>query len=284
VGSGAEYLDGSVVEGAHVFDLVALDDADAAAGAARQTEEDRQALRDRLNFGAAEPARPLWPRRPPSESDRTPGRPRSRRAEPTEGPEEATLEVDTVAARFDELAAAVEAIANRIGRGGRGEPVPVIEQLRRLAANQNVLQQEMHRITNRGVAPAPGDAARAGAHTDVGSSDVSGLSERVRVLESRLRDRDDLVETQLDVIGTQLASLQSSTSGAFVPADVDALRGRLDRVSAELVALRGEVRASLERSAELAATVAELEPGIRKLLDAIHGLEPPRPYGGSAPA
>jgi hypothetical protein len=282
VSSGAEYGDGGAVEGAHVFDLVALDDADAAAGAARQTEEDRQALRDRLNFGAAEPARPLWPRRAPSEGDRT-GRPRSRRAEPADGAEEATLEVDTVATRFDELAAAVEAIANRIGRGGRGEPVPVIEQLRRLAANQNVLQQEMHRITNRGVAPAPGDAARAAAQTDVRSSEVSELSERVRVLESRLRDRDDLVETQLDVIGTQLASLQSSMPGAFVPADVDALRGRLDRVSAELVALRGEVRASLERSAELAGTVAELEPGIRKLLDAIQGLEPPRPNGGSAP-
>jgi hypothetical protein len=272
---------GGAVEGAHVFDLVALDDADAAAGAARRTEEDRQALRDRLNFGATEPSRPLWPRRPPPDGDRA-GRTRPRRAEPADDVEEATLEVDTVAARFDDLTAAVEAIANRIGRGGRGEPVPVIEQLRRLAANQNVLQQEMHRIINHGMAPAPGDAARGAATPDGGSADASGVAERVRVLETRFRDRDELVVTQLDVIGTQLASLQASTSGAFGVADVEALRGRLDRVSAELVALRGEVRASLERSAELAATVAELEPGIRKLLDAIHGLEPPRPNGGSA--
>jgi hypothetical protein len=228
---------------ASAFDLAGLDDADRAARA-RSAEADRQALRDSLHFDDVDAARPLWPRRPPGEVERLP-RSRSRRSELVTTTDETPASDDALVARLDVLTAAVEALADRMSRAGRVDPGSLAAAPRRSVAES--------------------------------MTDAGGLADRLRALEARLDDRDELFATQLQVIGNQLSAVQGAAAGAFVAADVDQLRTRLERISAELVSLRGEVRASLEHTSDLAAQVVDaLEPGMEKMLDAISGLDAKR--------
>jgi hypothetical protein len=220
-------------------------------------DEDQERLRSSLGFAPVSPARQnlLSEMREVASARST----RRRANRDAAVPPEAAGVVDDVGVRFDELRSAIEAIAARIGRGGRGESVPIMEQLRRLTASQSVLREDIQRLVGMplsGADRAPGTGGPASTRaerrldaTDGPASTLAALLDRVAAIEQRMNDRNDLVETQLEVIGGQLAGLQAGVSGAFAAADVDQLRTRLERLSAEVSGLRSELRSSWDSPA-----------------------------------